>query len=264
MTLALVCGTGTLPHVIATAQETAPVVCVLEGNAPEDLAADLTFRLETIGGLLADLKARDVTEVCLCGGIARPAFDPGRLDAETVPLVPVLAAALQSGDDGALRGVVRLFEESGFTVRAAHDLVARLTVAEGVLSEAAPDAQVEADAALGAGILEALAPFDVSQACVVGQGQLLSVETVAGTNALINAVPDVAATPQAILVKAPKAGQDTRVDMPTVGPDTVRAVRDRGLRGIVVAAESTIVLEPEEVASLCDAAGIVFWSRKGG
>lgn len=262
MGLALICGTGDLPGRIVAAQDTRPLICVLEGFDPEGLDADLTFRLETIGSLLVDLKDQGVDAVCLCGGIDRPTLDPGKLDANTQPLVPILAGALQSGDDGALRAVATLFETKGFTVKAAHDLVDDLVAPPGVLTDAWPDEAMGRDAELGAGILAALAPFDVAQACVVGSGQLLGVETVAGTDALIKALPEVSATGQGILVKGPKLGQDKRVDMPTVGPETVSAVRAAGLRGIVVDAGEVIVLERARVIELCNAAGLVFWSRQ--
>ena len=39
-----------------------------------------------------------------------------------------------------------------------------------------------------------------------------------------------------VLVKAPKPGQEERVDMPTIGPDTVESAARAGLAGIAVAA----------------------------
>lgn len=263
MSLALICGTGQLPAKIVAAQASRPLVCVLDGFAPDDLEADLTFRLETIGTLLVSLGEKGVTEVCLCGAIDRPSLDPSKLDENTAPLVPVLASALQAGDDGALRAAATLFEQTGFAVRAAHELAPDLVAPPGVLSEAWPDALMRRDAKLGAGVLAALAPFDVAQACIVSNGQLLGVETVAGTDALIASLPDVASKEQGILVKGPKLGQDKRVDMPTVGPKTVLAVQNANLRGIVVDAGDVIVLDQDRMIEMCNEAGLVFWSRTG-
>jgi UDP-2,3-diacylglucosamine hydrolase len=50
--LALICGTGHLPAAVAAAQPSPPLVCVLEGFAPADLTADITFRLEHLGTFL--------------------------------------------------------------------------------------------------------------------------------------------------------------------------------------------------------------------
>jgi DUF1009 family protein len=91
MSLALICGTGDLPRKVAEAQAEAPFICVLEGFAPEGLEADVTFRLETLGSLLVRLGHEGVTEVCFCGAIERPSFDPAKLDEHTAPLVPIYA-----------------------------------------------------------------------------------------------------------------------------------------------------------------------------
>lgn len=263
MSLALICGTGDLPARLAAGQAEAPMVCVLDGFAPKNLKADITFRLETIGSLLIQLGHQGITDVCFCGGIERPALDPAALDEHTRPLVPLLADALQTGDDGALRAVAGLFEQTGFRVRGAHELLPDLVAPPGVLTGVWPDAQMRKDAELGFGILAALAPFDVAQACVVGTGQLLGLETIAGTDALISGLPEVPQIGTGILVKGPKTGQDSRLDMPTVGPQTVVAVREAGLRGIVVDAGDVILLERAQVIADCDAAGLVFWSRTG-
>lgn len=263
MTLALICGTGDLPGRIAAVQEDRPLVCVLEGYAPRGLTPDVTFRLETLGSLLIRLGHEGVTEVCFCGAIDRPRLDPSLLDEDTRPLVPIIAEALGKGDDGALRAIIGVFEQTGFRVRGAHELAPELVAPPGVLSEAWPDAQMREDARFGASILNALSLFDVSQACVVGERSLLGLETVAGTDALLAGLPEVPQKAMAVLVKAPKIGQDNRVDMPTVGPETVRQVEAAGLRGIVVDAGDVIVLDQDEMVKRCNAAGLVFWSRTG-
>lgn len=263
MSLALICGTGDLPARLAAVQDEPPMICVLEGFQPNGLEADTRFRLETLGSLLIELGHAGITEVCFCGAIERPPLDPSALDDHTKPLVPLMMQALGQGDDGALRAVASLFEQTGFRVRGAHELAPDLIAPPGVLTEAWPDGQMRQDAALGFGILDALAPFDVSQACVVGQGQLLGLETVAGTDALMAGLPDVAARRKGILVKGPKAGQDSRVDMPTIGPETVAGVEAAGLRGIVVDAGDVIILKRDAVVAACNAAGLVLWSRTG-
>lgn len=259
--LALVSGKGALPALVAGAQAKPPLVCVLDGFAPEGLNADITFRLERLGSFLADLKARGVTEVCFCGAIERPPFDPTKLDAETMPLVPVMMQAMGAGDDGALRAVMELFEAQGMTVRAAHDLAPDLMAPAGVLSRLQPDDQMHADVARADAVLAALAPVDVGQGCVVGAGQVWGIETTGGTDHMLATLPERAGRSKAVLVKAPKEGQDLRVDMPAIGPDTVMAVAGAGLAGLVVQAGSVLILKRAETIAAADAAGLVLWSR---
>ena len=53
-----------------------------------------------------------------------------------------------------------------------------------------------------------------------------------------------------VLVKMPKPGQDLRVDMPAIGPDTVRRASAAGLSGIAVARGGVIALERGEMADV--------------
>ena len=261
--LALICGTGDLPSKIAAAQDEPPLVCEIAGFAPNGLKPDLEFSLETLGSLFIELGQRGVTEVCACGAIDRPQIDPSKLDEHTLPLVPLLAGALQSGDDGALRTIMGLFEQTGFTVRPAHELAPELIAQPGVLSEKWPDVQMRDDVKLGADVLAAMAPMDVGQACVTGGGQLLGMETIGGTDHMIATLPNTPLVKQGVLVKGPKIGQDTRADMPTIGPRTIESVIQAGLAGIVIDAGDVLILDADRCIEIANAAGIVLWSRTG-
>jgi len=213
---------------------------------------------------MGDLKQRGVTEVCLCGAIERPAFDPSALDQATLPLVPVMMKAMGAGDDGALRAVMALFEQQGFAIRAAHELAPEILAPEGVLSQASPSDETVENLARADAVLRALAPLDVGQGCVVGAGQVWGIETIGGTNHMLHSLPKQVRDARAILVKAPKTDQDLRADMPTIGPETIDAVAEAGLTGVVIEAGCVIVLDPEETIKRADAAGLLLWSRRSG
>jgi DUF1009 family protein len=59
-----------------------------------------------------------------------------------------------------------------------------------------------------------------------------------------------------VLVKAAKIGQNTRIDLPSIGPRTVEGTSAAGLAGVAVVAGSTIVAEPERIAAAADQAKI--------
>jgi len=212
--------------------------------------------------LLLELGTRGITDVCFVGAVGRPALDPSKLDAETAPLVPLFMQALQAGDDGALRVVLELFEKTGFNVRAAHQIAPQLLAQGGVYGTHWPDAQMRADAQVGAAHLRAVSARDIGQACVVAAGKVIAMEDARGTDAMIAGVqPGQAAG--GILFKSPKAQQSRMVDLPTVGPDTFHAVHRAGLRGVVVDAGDVLVLHAQDCAALADAHGLVFWARTG-
>jgi UDP-2,3-diacylglucosamine hydrolase len=59
-----------------------------------------------------------------------------------------------------------------------------------------------------------------------------------------------------VLVKGLKPGQDRRADLPTIGPDTVKAAVAAGLRGIAVEAGATFLLDRAQLVEEADRAAI--------
>ena len=56
-----------------------------------------------------------------------------------------------------------------------------------------------------------------------------------------------------VLVKARKPGQENRVDLPTIGPETVEKASLAGLRGIAIEASGALVVDEERLVSAADA-----------
>ena len=61
-----------------------------------------------------------------------------------------------------------------------------------------------------------------------------------------------------ILYKSAKVGQELRVDMPVVGPQTFLLAKKNGLRGIVITKGNVMVLNKEECISLANSLGLFF------
>jgi DUF1009 family protein len=59
-----------------------------------------------------------------------------------------------------------------------------------------------------------------------------------------------------VLLKAPKPGQDRRIDLPAIGPATVAGARAAGLAGIVVEARGVMVLDREECVAEAEKSGL--------
>jgi hypothetical protein len=262
--LALIAGAGALPAALAERLPEAPLVCALDGTVPEGLAVDLVFRFERLAPFLRALGDRGIDTVALVGAVHRPRLDPALFDRETASLVPGLIAAMQGGDDAALRWVIALIEEFDLRVLGIAELAPDLIVTEGVLTARAPTTAEEADAARGCAILTALDPVDVGQGCVVASGLCLGVEALYGTDAMLSDIARnrPAREPQSggVFVKRAKAGQDLRADLPTVGPTTIAAARDAGLTGLCLHAGHVIMLDRARTLAAADAAGLALWA----
>lgn len=262
--LAILAGSGTMPTALAEAYPEA--VCVtFEGVEAPIPRVDAHHRLEAFGVFLDDLAARGVDRVVLAGGIGRPPLNPAEFDPFMVQLGPRLLAAFQGGDDALARLVISVFEEHDIAVVGAHELLPELTAAPGVLAGAEPDERNRADIARATDILLALSPLDVGQGAVVANGLALGIETQQGTDAMLRFVAE---TPDSlrgesggVLVKMPKVGQDLRVDMPAIGPDTIEGAAKAGLDGIVIAARRVVLIERDRLIRAAEDAGLFIFAE---
>jgi UDP-2,3-diacylglucosamine hydrolase len=202
-------------------------------------------------------------DLVFIGSLVRPALSEIRLDWGTLRVIGHVLAAFRGGDDHLLSGIGRILERDGFRMVGIKDVAPDLLVPVGSMTRAAPDANAAADIAKGREVLSALGPFDVGQAVVVIDGQVVAVEDIEGTDGLLARVARLrgerrirAEATRGVLVKMPKRGQDLRFDLPTIGPRTVEGAVEAELAGIAVLAGNTIVAEPQAVIEAADAAGL--------
>lgn len=260
---AVIAGQGALaPAIIAQLDD--PLVFSLEGYQPD--MPTTPFRLERLVPFLDELIGQDVTRVVFAGAIRRPRLDPEAFDPRTAQLVPRILMAMQAGDDAALREVLKVFEENDLKICGIEEIAPDLIPAEGVLT-GQPGKADQQDAERAAQILSATGPLDIGQGCVVAQGQCLAIETLPGTAAMLEFAgrhADLRPNPKGgrgVFYKAPKPGQDRRIDLPTIGPDTVDQAAAAGLAGIAWQAGSVILLQRDEALRRAQAAGLFLWAR---
>ena len=61
-----------------------------------------------------------------------------------------------------------------------------------------------------------------------------------------------------VLVKREKIKQDLRVDMPTIGPDTILKAHAAKLAAVVISPEKVIVIDQDECFRLCNELSLSF------
>lgn len=266
-TTALIAGQGALPALLAAA---APglLICELDGFPSAVPGAEpVRFRIERLVPFLDGLVERGVTRVCFAGAMRRPRLEAEMFDARTAQIVPRLIGAMQAGDDATLRAVIELFEEWDLEVIGADAIAPDLVPGEGVLCGAPTEADA-LDAARAAEIVAALGAVDVGQGAVVAQGLCLAVEALPGTDAMLDFValhaglrPNPAGA-KGVFYKAPKPGQDRRIDLPALGPQTVARAAAAGLAGIAFEAGGVLLLDRAATVAAAEAAGLFLWGRE--
>ncbi len=261
--LAIIAGQGALPAALVAALPDRPMICALDGFAPEGLEVDQVFLVERLALFLRSLEDQGITQVIFAGAVQRPRLDPSLFDPQTAQMVPRLLAAMQAGDDATLRAVIAIFEEAGFDVVGVESIAPALLPPAGVLTGTLTP-QHEADATRAEVITAALGAVDVGQGCVVSQGLCLAVEALPGTDAMLASLSQIPASLRpkgGLYYKAAKPGQDRRIDLPTIGVETIRLAAEAGLSGIAFQAGSVICLDLPQMITAAQANGLLLWAR---
>jgi hypothetical protein len=234
-------------------------VIAFDGETDPAAVQDTAHRwlgLGAVGAVLKTLEAEGCAEVTLCGPVKRPEFSRLRLDWQGVKLMGRIMSLAGRGDDALLRAVIGELEAHGFRVIGCETVLAPLLAPEGPLGALAPDEAAQRDIALGIKSAAALGREDRGQAVVVRAGAVLGVEDARGTDALLANIAPAQEGRSGVLVKIMKPQQDSRADLPAIGPRTVRGAARAGLAGIAVETERTFIIERAQVAQLANENGL--------
>jgi DUF1009 family protein len=266
--VALICGGGQFPLAAArAARQSGREVFLLglRGIANRDIEQfpHVWLGIGQLGQGFRELSSRGIEEVCLIGGLGRPEFSDLRLDWGGVKRLPEILRLFGGGDDHVLKGVIDLFEREGFAVIGVDSFAPGLLAAPGAMNALPFPGALAEDLAFGRKCLGDLSAYDCGQAVVVADQRIIAIEAVEGTDAMLDRVAQLreqgrwrAKGAKGMLVKGPKRGQDLRVDLPAIGPQTVASAARAGLRGLAVAAGRVLILDRAAVAASAAKSGL--------
>lgn len=216
-----------------------------------------------IGKVLSVSKTANCREMVIVGGVRRPRLSELRIDFGALVNLPSLLGWLAGGDNSVLTGIIGFFESKGFRVVGAHEIAPELIAGKGVFSKRRPGKTDRRDIAIGLEVLAALGSLDVGQATVVAHQYVLAVEAAEGTDKMLQRCKELNKRGRigrrkrsGVLVKCAKPGQERRIDLPTVGPETVRHASAAGLAGIAIAANDVLIVDRERFVKSANDAGL--------
>lgn len=266
--VAILAGSGDLPLLVAdrlTAAGRAHRILAFRGFAERALRgrADAVVDLLDIKGALEWLDRWRPAAVTLAGGVSRPGPSAILSAFSLVRNRREIAAVVQRGDDQLLRGVLDILEEKGHRLVGVHELAPDLLAVSGLYGQHQPSESDRLAIGVGMNLLSGLSAYDVGQAAVVAGERVLAIEGPEGTDRMIaraGAVvrPLLFRSPslKGVLVKRAKRGQDIRVDLPAIGPRTIKAAARAGLSGLAVETQRTLVLSRAATVAEADRLGL--------
>jgi hypothetical protein len=237
----------------------------IRGEASDDIERfpHTWMKWGELGKLFGALDGNGCRDLVIVGGVNRPDLANVKFDFTAVKYLPFLFSLGKGGDDNILSRVVDFLEQRGYRVHGPEEVLPELLVGAGVLGDKVPSAEDKADIELGFRVVASLGHLDIGQAAVVVKGHVLAVEAAEGTDAMLARCAELRQSGRVslsgkvgVLVKAPKPGQEARIDLPTIGPETVRRAAEAGLAGIAVAARQVLVAELDRTVDAANRQGL--------
>ncbi|MBR2534802.1 MAG: UDP-2,3-diacylglucosamine diphosphatase LpxI [Hyphomicrobium sp.] len=266
----IIAGGGSLPLEIArsvVARGGFVHVLMIEGQASGALRSfshtDASWA--ELGKAIKSFKRAGVKDIVMVGRMVRPNWKTAKPDFGVLRSLPAILRIFRSGgDDSILRAVIAMFEGRGLKVRGVGEVAPELLVSDGAMTDISASADDEADIATGFQLIAALGRHDIGQAAVVSKGRIEAIEGAEGTDRMIarvgrqrrDAKGDPLIRSRGVVVKRPKPGQDLRVDLPTIGPETVQQATDARLAGIAAMSGHVLAASRFELINAAEREGL--------
>jgi len=268
--LGLIAGQGRLPFLVAEGARRAGlrVVCVgLADNANPALAdqVDIFYNvaLARPGTWIRKLRKNGVTSTIMVGRVAKTRiYTPWRIlkylpDWRAFRIWYWRLRVKDKLDDSLLSALADELATGGIILENSTMYCTEHMATEGVMTKRKPAAALKADIDFGWPIVKKLGELDIGQAVVVKEREVIAVEAIEGTAAMLERAGKCCKAGKWTLIKAAKPNQDQRFDVPCIGPETIKAVADNGGACIVVEAEATMIIDKPQTLALADELGIV-------
>jgi hypothetical protein len=255
--LGIIAGGGILPARLiqfCDANHIKIFIAAFEGHAdPAILSArdHMITRPGAAGSIIQTLRAWGFRDLVMIGSLKRPKLSQMRPDLKTIGFFAKLGFKAL-GDDGLLKAVRAELEADGFIIHGIQDFMPELLMPFGTLGDVVPSEEQWRDIRLGLSASRKIGEADIGQSVIVCGGVVTGTENECGTNALIKR----AAKPGAILVKSAKPQQDRKLDMPTIGSDTLKLCAALGYAGIAAEARGVIIADREEMMAEANKSGL--------
>ncbi|XVN40321.1 MAG: LpxI family protein [Rickettsia endosymbiont of Argas persicus] len=257
--LGIIAGKGALPSLVANnyrKQGGNCYIAAIEGETDTELIKCFeyqTFKIGMVGAAIKYFKEHNVKNIIFIGGVNRPNFKNLAVDATGSLLLFKIISQKILGDNNLLRIVAKFFESYGFKVISSSEIYQNQQCDSNIITDINPTNFDKKDIELGVKLLKHLSKFDVGQSVIVEDGYVLGIEAAEGTDNLIARCANLRKKScGGVLIKLPKIGQDDRLDLPTIGIDTIRNLVKYNYRGVAIQKNAVIIVEEEKTVKLAN------------
>ena len=258
--LGIIAGDGRFPVILAeeTKKNGYTIIAVAHtGLTSQDIekVADRThwIKIGEMSRLIDILKGEGITEAIMAGGVSKKfMFRDIKPDLRALS---ILFRIKDRKDDTILRALADELRKDGIIINEATAYIKSILAQKGTLTKKGPSGEDFGDIDFGMKIAREIGRLDIGQCLVVKNRAVLAVEAIEGTDETIRRGGRLA-NGGSVVIKICKPGQDTRFDLPTVGPTTINTMKEVDARVLAVEAGMTVMIDREFMIEEADKAGI--------
>lgn len=202
--------------------------------------------IEKVGAIFKFFQSHRVSNVVMIGNLKRPDMASLRPDWQGIKTLARIAKALvKEGDNALLTSLRSDIEAQGFHVKSIDHYLTNLTVSAGCFTKH------NCNMDMGKGISIALkhGAEDKGQSVLLHSDGTYSCEDVDGTTALIQKH----GREGSVLIKMMKPQQDSDLDRPTVGLQTLEALRAKDCDGLIIQADAVFLVNKDDMITYANA-----------
>ena len=223
-----------------------------------DLSKNNKFKKDTnsnrisigkFGKIIRLIKEKNSKKVLFAGKIAKPKFSTLRLDFKGVYYMPSILKAAKLGDAAIIKAIIKILDNENIKVISSVFFNPELTVKSGNYTKLKPNMSDSKSIKKGISYFNKLNNLDHIQAVIVKDNTILAIEDRQGTKKMLSKLNKKS---QGILIKQPKNKQDLRIDLPTIGFQTLKDCKKYGLKGIVLKSKKNIFLDKAKCISFAN------------
>lgn len=188
------------------------------------------------------------TEAVVVGRIPKTLVAHARLRDYDMKTYYWLKKRIGQQDDTAIFSLIEEeFNKAGIPLVSQAKYLEDLLNYSGNLTKKKPTKAQERDIDFGLGQAKELGKLNIGQTIVVKKRTVLTVEDIQGTDACIDRAKDYTGGKGAVVCKVERPLQDLRYDIPTVGLETLRHMRNSGCDVLAIEERKTFMVNAQEM-----------------
>ena len=270
--LGLIAGEGEFPILVARGARAAGlrVVCAsLGGFARPELAecvdVNHSVGLMRLGQWIRVLKRHGVMDAIMVGRVPKQAMYHRGAVGRWLQFVPDLRTIglyvrrirHDKRDHKVLEAIADELQAGGITLIDSTTYTRDHMATAGLMTPNRPPTDKQrADAEFGFALCKTISHHDIGQALALTDKDVIAVEAIEGTNAMIERAGKLCRTRGWTMVKVSNARQDMRADVPTVGVQTIELLAAGGAGCLVLEVGQVMMVNKPAVVAAAENAGI--------